>query len=78
MSYTATITAFLLGFHSKNRVPPTTNGSTTATTTIKSECLAHHCHCVEQDFKLLYLIVRHLGAGLFMITVQIIIEVSSI
>ena len=51
MPYTATIAAFLLGFHLKNRALPTTNGSTTATITIKPECLAHLC--VEQD--LLYL-----------------------
>ena len=37
---------FLLRFHSKNRAPPTKNGSATATITIKPECLAHLC--VEQ------------------------------
>ena len=40
-------TWFLLGFHSKNQVPPTKNDSATATITIKPECLAHHC--VDQD-----------------------------
>ena len=44
--HTATIAAFLLGFHSRNRVPPAKNGSATATITIKPECLAHLC--VEQ------------------------------
>ena len=43
LSYTATIAAFLLGFHSKNRAPPTKNGSATATLTIKPERLAHLC-----------------------------------
>ena len=37
---------FLLGFHSKNRAPPTKNGSATATITIKPERLAYLC--VEQ------------------------------
>ena len=46
MSYTTTIAALLLGFHSKNRVPPAKNGSATATLTIKPERLAHFC--VEQ------------------------------
>ena len=44
--HTATIAAFLLGFHSKNRAPPAKNGSATATITIKSERLGHLC--VEQ------------------------------
>ena len=44
--HTATIAAFLLGFHSKNRAPPAKNGSTTATIAIKPERLAHLC--VEQ------------------------------
>ena len=44
MSYTTTIiAALLLGFHSKNRAPPTKNGSVTATLTIKPERLAHLC-----------------------------------
>ena len=47
MSYTATVAALLLGFHSKNQAPPAKNGSATATITIKPERLAHHC--VEQD-----------------------------
>ena len=46
-SHTATIAAFLLGFHSKNQTPPAKNGSATATITIKPKCLAHLC--VEQD-----------------------------
>ena len=46
LSHTATIAAFLLGFHSKNRAPPAKNGSTTATIAIKPERLAHLC--VEQ------------------------------
>ena len=46
MSYTATVAALLLGFHSKNRAPPAKNGSATATLTIKPERLAHLC--VEQ------------------------------
>ena len=46
-SHTATIAAFLLGFHSKNRVSLAKNSSATATITIKPECLAHLC--VEQD-----------------------------
>ena len=47
MSYTATIVAFLLGFHSKiERLLPK-NGSATATITIKPEHLTHHC--IEQD-----------------------------
>ena len=41
--HTATIAAFLLGFHSKNRVLPAKNGSATATITIKPERLAHLC-----------------------------------
>ena len=45
-SHTATIAAFLLGFHSKNRVLPTKNGSAIATITVKPERLAHLC--VEQ------------------------------
>ena len=45
-SHTATIAAFLLGFHSKNRAPPAKNSSATATITIKSEHLGHLC--VEQ------------------------------
>ena len=45
-SHTATIAAFLLGFHSKNRVPPAKNSSATVTITIKPERLAHLC--VEQ------------------------------
>ena len=47
MSYTATIAAFLLGFHLKSRAPPAKNGSATATITIKPEHLAYLC--VEQD-----------------------------
>ena len=43
MSYTTTIAASLLGFHSKNRAPPAKNGSATATLTIKPERLAHLC-----------------------------------
>ena len=43
MSYTTTIAALLVGFHSKNRAK---NGSATATLTIKPERLAHLC--VEQ------------------------------
>ena len=46
MSYTTTIAALLLGFHSKNRASPAKNGSATATLTIKPERLAHLC--VEQ------------------------------
>ena len=44
MSYTATLAAFLLGFHSKNRAPPAKNCSATATIT---ERLVYSC--VEQD-----------------------------
>ena len=43
MSYTTTIAALLLGFHSKNQAPPAKNGSATATLTIKPERLAHLC-----------------------------------
>ena len=45
--HAATIAAFMLGFHSKNRVPPAKNGSATATITITPERLAHLY--VEQD-----------------------------
>ena len=44
--HTATVAAFLLQFHSKNRAPPAKNSSATATTT-QPKHLAHHC--VEQD-----------------------------
>ena len=42
-SHTATIAAFLLGFHSKNQAPPAKNSSATLTAiiTIEPECLAH-------------------------------------
>ena len=38
-----TTAAFLLGFHSKNQVPPAKNYSATATITVKPEPLAHSC-----------------------------------
>ena len=49
-SHTAAIAAFLMGFHSKNRAPPTKTGSATATITIKPERLAYLY--VEQAFTL--------------------------
>ena len=45
--HTATIAAFLVGFHSKNQAPLAKNSSATATITIKPKRLAHLC--VEQD-----------------------------